>query len=120
MLAIQRVYDNKQKPKGRAFLVDRIWPRGIKRDDIALDGWPKGIAPSNELRKWFHHNPERWDEFKEHYFEELNEKPEEWKPLLDTATDEDITLLYSSKDREHNNAVVLKEYLEERLPAKKS
>ena len=115
MIRIKRVYEAKDKSGGKTFLVDRLWPRGISKSDIALDGWLKEVAPSNELRLWFHHEPERWGGFENRYRQELDSKPETWEPILEAARKDDITLLYSAKDIMHNNAIILKEYIEERL-----
>ena len=95
-------------------LVERLWPRGIKKSDLPLDDWVKDIAPSTELRKWFSHDPAKWTEFRRRYRAELVTKPEIWKPLLEAARESTITLVYSSHDTEHNNAVVLKEFLDSR------
>lgn len=111
-IRLSRVYDRDEPAPGRRFLVERLWPRGIRRDDLEIDGWAKDAAPSADLRRWFGHDPARWPEFRRRYFDELDRHPEAVAPLL---TDEDLTLLYSSRDREHNNAVALREYLQARL-----
>jgi uncharacterized protein YeaO (DUF488 family) len=113
MIYTSRVYDGRQG-RGKVFLVDRIWPRGIKKDDLRLDGWPKEAAPSTELRRWFHQQPGSWPEFRERYHDELDRNPGAWQPLVEAARGGDITLLYGSRDSQHNNAVALKEYLEEK------
>lgn len=110
-----RAYDVGQSTKGRRFLVDRIWPRGVKKQGLGLEGWLKELAPSNELRKWFGHDPEKWEEFRRRYFDELDREPAKWKPLVDAARNGDVTLLYGARDIEHNNAVALKAYLERKL-----
>lgn len=112
MLQVKRVYDPPQMDDGTRFLVDRLWPRGVKREALQLDGWLKEVAPSDSLRRWFGHDVARWDEFQCRYFAELDGKPEAWRPLLETAREGNVTLLYSARDREHNNAVALKAYLE--------
>lgn len=112
-----RVYDDERPPAGRAFLVERLWPRGIRKDALDMDGWLKDVAPSSELRQWFAHDPARWEEFRRRYVSELEAHPEAWQPLLEAAQREDVTLLYSSRDREHNNAVALREFLRERYSA---
>jgi uncharacterized protein YeaO (DUF488 family) len=110
-VALARVYDREQDSRGRRFLVERLWPRGVRRDELRLDGWLPEVGPSHELRKWFGHDPERWAEFQRRYFVELDEHPEAWRPLLDVLSAADVTLLYSSHDTEHNNAVALRRYL---------
>jgi uncharacterized protein YeaO (DUF488 family) len=109
-----RVHDA-QHARGTVFLVDRIWPRGIRKTELRLDGWPREVAPSTELRQWFGHRPERFAEFAARYREELNGHPDALRPLLDAARAGPVTLLYAAKDTEHNQAVVLRDYLRERL-----
>ncbi|MCE0767848.1 DUF488 family protein [Pseudonocardia kujensis] len=113
-IVLSRVHDH-ERHEGRSYLVERLWPRGVRRDDLQMDGWAKDVAPSSELRKWFGHDPERWAEFRRRYFAELDEHPEAWRPLVDAARSGTLTLLYSTRDREHNNAVALRDYLEARL-----
>jgi uncharacterized protein YeaO (DUF488 family) len=115
MICTKRIYDPRGQSKGEVFLVDRIWPRGIRKSELRIDGWLKEIAPSTELRRWFHSEPEQWQEFKRRYYEELDSKPDVWKPILEAAQAGDITFFYGSRDSEHNNAVALKLYLEEKL-----
>lgn len=115
MIRLRRVYDPADPEEGRRFLVERLWPRGMKKESLHLDGWPKEVAPSDALRRWFGHDPARWEEFCNRYFAELDRKPEIWQPLLREAMHGTFTLLYSARDTEHNNAVALKEYLEARL-----
>ena len=91
-----------------------MWPRGMKKDDLALDGWLKEAAPSVTLRHWFAHDPAKWAEFQRRYQVELDAKPEAWQPLLRAARRGRVTLLYSAHDTEHNNALALKAYLEEK------
>jgi uncharacterized protein YeaO (DUF488 family) len=114
-ITLSRVYDHEPHGERRRYLVERLWPRGVRRDEVELDGWEKDAAPSHELRKWFGHEPQRWEEFRRRYFAELDAHPQAWQPLVDAATTGDIALLYSSRDREHNNAVALRDYLRERL-----
>ena len=113
-IEIRRVYDA-EGAEGAVFLVDRIWPRGVRRSDLALDGWVRDVAPSTELRQWFGHRPERFAEFRERYRRELDGRPEAVRPLLDAARAGPVTLLYAARDTEHNQAVVLREYLRDRL-----
>lgn len=115
MILLKRVYDRAGPKDGRRFLVERLWPRGIKKSGLPLDGWLKDIAPSTELRKWFSHDPGKWAEFQRRYRAELQGKPQLWKPLLDAARKSTITLVFSSHDLEHNNALVLKQFLESHL-----
>ena len=114
MILLKRAYDRSTRADGKRLLVERLWPRGIKKSDLPLDDWVKDIAPSTELRKWFSHDPAKWTEFRRRYRAELVTKPEIWKPLLEAARKSTITLVYSSHDAEHNNAVVLKEFLDSR------
>ncbi len=115
MINIKRVYEPASRKDGQRFLIDRLWPRGIKKEELKAKAWIKEVAPSNELRKWFHHDPDKWCEFNRRYFDELDKKPETWTPLLQAARDGDVTLLYSAKDEERNDAVTLRAYLEQKL-----
>lgn len=112
----KRVYDPPSPADGERFLVDRLWPRGLKKEDLRLTGWLKEAAPSNALRQWFHRVPGKWAEFQRRYFAELEQHPQTSQPLLDAARRGTITLLFSSKDLERNNAVVLKRFLERKVP----
>ncbi len=114
MITTRRVYE-KAPRTGPQFLVERLWPRGIRKEQLKIDGWLRDVAPTTELRKWFSHDPAKWAEFRRRYFTELDRKPEVWQPLIDAARHGDVTLLYSSHDTEHNNAVALKTYLEQHL-----
>jgi uncharacterized protein YeaO (DUF488 family) len=107
---LARVYDDDAGDFPR-FLVERLWPRGVRRADLQFAAWLKDVAPSSELRRWFGHDPQKWTEFRRRYAAELDRHPEAWRPLLDAASAGDITLLYSSHDVEHNNAVALRDYL---------
>jgi len=113
MIKLERVYDKTSSADGKHYLVERLWPRGIKKTSLHLDGWIKDAAPSTELRKWFSHDPEKWEEFRRKYFVELDRAPETWEPILQAARKNNVTLLYSSHDTEHNNAVALKQYLDQ-------
>ncbi|MBX5494481.1 MAG: DUF488 family protein [Bryobacteraceae bacterium] len=115
MIHLHRIYDQGVIPKGQCFLVERLWPRGIRKEDLKLDGWLKEAAPSTELRRWFSHDPAKWAEFKKRYFAELDSRPEAWAPLVSAASRGPVVFLYSSKDTEHNNAVALKAYVESKL-----
>jgi uncharacterized protein YeaO (DUF488 family) len=107
----KRIYDDPAPDDGFRVLVDRLWPRGFKKDQLEADLWLKEAAPSNELRKSFRHEPLKWEEFRKHYFSELDQKPETLEILFQKAKAGPVTLLYAAKDREHNQAIVLKEYL---------
>jgi uncharacterized protein YeaO (DUF488 family) len=109
----ERSYDiiGKAKTSPR-FLVDRLWPRGIKKEVLQLDLWIKELSPSDRLRKWYNHDRQKWEEFKDRYFKELNDTPEEMRKFLaNIKNHKEITLVYSSTEKEINNAVALKEYL---------
>lgn len=113
-IEICRVYDA-GAVTGAVFLVDRVWPRGVRKSDLPLDGWLRDVAPSNDLRRWFGHRPERFGEFRERYRRELDERPDALRPLLAAARQGRVTLLYGARDTEHNQAVVLRDYLLESL-----
>jgi uncharacterized protein YeaO (DUF488 family) len=110
---IKRVYDAPDAEDGIRFLVDRLWPRGIRKEALANVQWLRDVAPSPELRKWFGHDPARWSEFRIRYRRELENHPAGWAPLLDTITKDNVTLLFAARDPERNQAAVLKELLEE-------
>lgn len=122
MIKLKRVYDPPERDDGKRFLVERLWPRGVKKEALPLTGWLKEVAPSTELRKWFGHDPERWTEFQKRYRKELREQEKGGghsglATLQQAAADGNITLLYSAKDTEHNSALVLRDFLEEGLKA---
>jgi uncharacterized protein YeaO (DUF488 family) len=96
------------------YLVDRLWPRGVRKEALDIDGWLKDVAPSTELRRWFGHDPERWEEFRERYRAELDARPDSAQPLLDALDDGPVMLLYDAKDTDHNQAIVLREWLLDR------
>ena len=110
-IIIKRIYDGYDKTDGARILVDRLWPRGIKKESARLTAWIMDIAPSTELRKWYCHDPEKWDEFVPRYMEELETKKELCIELLNSG-EKVITLLYASKDTKLNQAVVLKSFLD--------
>lgn len=112
---MRRVYEGATKNDGYRILIDRVWPRGVSKEDARLDAWNKDVAPSNALRKWFGHDPDKWDEFRKRYRRELSAKGAAVAPLLEMAREKRVTLVFSAKDPKHNNAVVLREYLEEQL-----
>jgi uncharacterized protein YeaO (DUF488 family) len=115
MVYVKRVYDRPEPTDGARLLVERLWPRGMKKEALHMALWSKEAAPSDALRRWFGHDPAKWEEFQRRYFAELDSKPEAWRPILEAAHRGHITLLYSARDLEHNNAVVLKSYLEQHL-----
>jgi|SRR5208283_3593452 len=117
MIRIKRVYEAAEKADGDRFLVDRLWPRGIKKESLAIKAWMKDAAPSTDLRNWYHHDLARWDEFRRQYFAELEQNPAVWRPLIEAARRGTVTLLCSAQHTEHNNAVALKEFLDQRLGA---
>jgi len=115
MLKIKRVYDTPEEVDGFRILVDRLWARGLSKEKARIDLWLKDIAPSNELRKWYEHDPEKWPEFKKRYYSELNDKRELVDSIIEKAREGTVTLLYGSKETRLNNATALKEYIETRL-----
>ncbi len=120
MIYLHRAYDKDGgADRGARFLVERLWPRGIRKTDLPLDGWLKDVAPSTELRKWFGHDPDKWAEFRERYFQELDANPAGWSELLEAMRRGDVTLVYSSHDTEHNNAVALGDYLQSKLRSRR-
>ena len=118
MIQIRRIYDKSLSHDDNlcfTILVDRLWPRGLRKDKVRVDLWLKDIAPSDQLRRWFGHDPVKWDAFREKYFAELDSKSELVQAILDKAEKDSICLLYGAKDEKHNNAVALKELLDHRL-----
>ncbi|HEY6643213.1 DUF488 domain-containing protein [Povalibacter sp.] len=111
MIRIKRTYDPATRNDGKRFLVERLWPRGMRKDRLAMDAWLKEVAPSTQLRQWFGHRPGRWAEFRRRYQRELNANPAAWLPLVEASKRNVVTLLYSAHDVEHNGAVVLRDYL---------
>jgi uncharacterized protein YeaO (DUF488 family) len=114
MIRLKRVYEKAGREDGKRYLVERLWPRGVKKEALRMDGWMKDAAPSTKLRKWFGHDPKKWEEFKRRYRKELEVNSEGVKQILEAMRKGDVTLIYSSHDAEHNNAVALEQYLEER------
>ncbi len=115
MIKIKRVYEKSVPDDGTRFLVERLWPRGMKKESLHMEAWLKDVAPSNDLRKWFGHDPAKWADFQKRYFDELDENPEAIQPIIEAARKGEVTLLYSAHDLEHNNAVALKNYISKRL-----
>ena len=124
MVKLKRVYDPVSRSDGTRLLVERLWPRGLSKARLHLSGWLKEVGPSTELRQWFNHDPLKWSRFRRRYFRELDSQPESWRPILTAARRGMVTLVYSSHDEEHNNAVALQEYLQARrrrpLPSRRS
>ena len=115
MIEAVRVYDS-LRPKAGAkksarYLVERLWPRGMKKTSLKIDGWLKDVAPSDALRHWYAHKVERWPEFRRRYLAEIRKNPAAWQPLIEAARRGDVTLLYSARDTEHNSALVLRKFL---------
>jgi len=115
LLKTKRAYEPAEPSDGTRFLVDRLWPRGIKKEKLKMESWLKDVAPSPELRKWFAHDPARWQDFQRRYRAELEANSEACKPILNAAQQGNVTLLYSARDAEHNSAVLLKAFLEEQM-----
>jgi len=113
MIKIKRIYDDPIKADGVRILVDRLWPRGIRKDKAKINLWLKNIAPSDQLRKWFTHDPAKWEDFKRRYFKELDKK-KDIIAQIPQKSESDVTLLYAAKDDKHNNAQALREYIEAR------
>ncbi len=113
-IEVKRAYDRPAPADGSRVLVDRVWPRGIVRKDLRIDDWLRALAPSAELRKWFGHDPAKWNDFKSRYFRELDKQADAVDRLLVKYRAGTLTLLFGAKDIDHNNAVALKEYLDRR------
>jgi uncharacterized protein YeaO (DUF488 family) len=114
-IVLKRVYEPPDAADGTRILVDRLWPRGLSKAAAPVDVWAKEIAPSAELRRWFSHDRSRWEEFRERYFRELDDRPAEVRVLTERLHDSRSTLLYAARDSECNNAVALRDYLSERV-----
>jgi uncharacterized protein YeaO (DUF488 family) len=115
MIQVKRAYEQSSKDDGERFLVERLWPRGVKKESLRVEAWLKDVAPSSKLRQWFQHDPAKWDEFRRRYFRELEKHSEAWQPLLARGRRGRVTLVYSAHDTEHNNAIALKEFLERKI-----
>lgn len=118
MIELKRVYDPASSTDGPRFLIERLWPRGVKKTSLRMDRWLKEVGPSHELRRWFSHDPRKWDEFRRRYFSELRQNAKAYAPILKAAKEGNVTLLFSSHDTEHNNAVALREFLKQRMISK--
>lgn len=110
-IGIKRTYESVGQSDGWRVLVECLWPRGVRKEDLQLSAWEKDVAPSPALRKWYSHDVSRWPEFQRRYRQELDQNPEAWRPILDLARSRQVTLLFSARDVEHNSAVVLRDYL---------
>jgi uncharacterized protein YeaO (DUF488 family) len=115
VLKLKRAYDPASKADGTRILVERLWPRGLSKEQVHADEWLKDVGPSTDLRKWFGHDPEKWPQFRVRYFRELDARPETWQPIVSKARRGTVTLIYSSHDTAHNNAVALREYLQAKM-----
>ena len=114
-IAIKRVYEAPAEGDGYRVLIDRLWPRGLKKEAVPMDVWAKELAPSTELRKWFGHDPALWDEFRQRYAAELADSADVWQALARRSAKEPMTLLYGARDEEHNDAVALQALMEQWL-----
>lgn len=114
-ILVKRVYDKPDSKDGFRILVDRLWPRGLSKDDAKIDVWLKAVAPSNELRKWYQHDIPKWPEFKKRYFAELDNNSETVSELVNYLDKPTVMFLYGSKERQYNNATALKEYIDSML-----
>lgn len=115
MIYLKRAYEEPAKQDGLRILVERLWPRGVSKQKAAVDLWLKDLAPSTELRKWFNHDPEKWNEFRKRYWSELSEKGDLLTLLKHRTTEGNVTFVFAASDEERNSAVALKEYLEKKL-----
>jgi uncharacterized protein YeaO (DUF488 family) len=115
MIQIKRTYELAARGDGWRVIVERLWPRGMKKAEVHADAWIKDVAPSTELRTWYGHRPQRWQEFRKRYRRELNNNKEAWSPIMAVAKRRNVTLLYSAHDELHNGALVLRDYLQRRL-----
>jgi uncharacterized protein YeaO (DUF488 family) len=115
MIKLKRVYETASQDDGVRILVERLWPRGVKKEALKLDTWLKDVAPSDGLRRWFGHEPKKWNGFRDRYFAELDANPQTWESVAKAGRRGRVTLIYSSRDTEHNNAVALKTYLEDKM-----
>jgi uncharacterized protein YeaO (DUF488 family) len=115
MLKLKRAYDPVSRADGTRLLVERLWPRGVSKGKLQVEAWLKDVGPSTALRKWFSHDPDKWSRFRTRYFRELDSRPDAWRPIVAAARRGTVTLVYSSHDEEHNNAVALKDYVRAKM-----
>lgn len=111
-IVVKRIYAAPEQDDGIRVLVDRLWPRGMRREDAALDQWLRELAPSPALRRWFGHDPSLWEAFRHRYAAELDQATAYWRPLAEQSLHQRLTLLYAARDEEHNHAIALKAYLD--------
>ena len=114
LLCVKRIYEGSAASDGRRILIDRLWPRGVSKEAAKIDFWAKAVAPSNALRKWYQHDPAKWDEFRKRYFAELDSNPEGLAELRSQLGGKRVTIVFSSKEERLNNTCALVEYLESR------
>jgi uncharacterized protein YeaO (DUF488 family) len=119
VIQVKRIYEPPATADGSRFLVERLWPRGVTKASLEMNAWLKDAAPSTELRRWFDHDPGKWVEFKQRYFAELDAHSDAWKPILTKARRGRVTLLYSAHDVEHNNVVVLRDFVDGKLKSER-
>jgi uncharacterized protein YeaO (DUF488 family) len=119
VIQLKRAYDTVDSADGTRFLVERLWPRGVKKTALPVEAWLKEVAPSTALRRWFGHDPKKWPEFRRRYFHELTENVDALEPIIKASRTGPVTLIYSSHDTEHNNAVALKDYVESHMRSRK-
>jgi uncharacterized protein YeaO (DUF488 family) len=112
MIMLKRAHDPISRSDGTRLLVERLWPRGVAKAKLKIEAWLRDVAPSTELRKWFGHDPAKWSDFRKRYRRELDSHPKVWRPIVAADRRGPVTLVYSSHDERHNNAVALQEYLE--------
>lgn len=115
MIRVKRAYDPVSRNDGTRFLVERLWPRGVSKAKLRVGAWLKDAGPSTELRRWFSHDPQKWRAFRRRYFRELDARPQAWQPIVAAARHGTVTLVYSSHDIQHNNAIALQEYMQLKL-----
>ena len=115
MITLKRAYDPVSRSDGWRVLVERLWPRGLSKTKLRVDEWLKDVGPSSELRKWFGHDPQKWDTFRRRYARELDSRKDAWQPIVSATRRGHVTLVYSSRDTEHNNAVALQQYLRSKM-----
>ncbi len=119
-IKLKRAYEPAGTEDGTRYLVERLWPRGVKKEALKVEAWLKDVAPSDGLRRWFAHDPAKWAEFRRRYFKELDGNPQAWQPIVASARRGTVTLVYSARDTEHNNAAALKDYLEARARTRRA